>query len=126
MTLLPTMGPHSMLSVNPGNLRDRGPEEYYVSIPFELPPEARVSGIRWEAEVPARTWVKAQVRSTLTREDLSSAPWQGPEGGDGWFQNAGAVVGTKHEGQWIQYRLALGAVNGGTSPRITAVEVAYG
>ena len=51
-----------------GNLLDRGPEEYYVSAPHRLPGPARLTGIRWEAVTPSRTWVKAQLRCAASAE----------------------------------------------------------
>jgi hypothetical protein len=31
----------------------------------------------------------------------------------------------KPTGPWLQYRLALGAVNGGNSPRVTSVKIEF-
>ena len=49
ITLLPTKGPHGMLSVDAGNVMDRGPEEYYVSSPYRLGEGSSVIRVRWEA-----------------------------------------------------------------------------
>ena len=125
-TFLPTLGPHGTLCVDPGNIMDRGPEEYYVSSAFELLEGARVTGMRWEAEIQKKTWVKGQLRFAKTKEDLAKAGWQGKNGDKGaWLENDQATGRLRHEGRWIQYRLALGAVNGGNSPRIRAVEIAF-
>ena len=70
---------------NPGNQRDRGPQEHYVSQPYELPASTRVRRIRWQSELPAKTWVKAQLRVSHSRQSLDSAPWRGAEGVDSWF-----------------------------------------
>ena len=121
----PTTGPHGMLPIDPGNIMDRGPNEYYISSPFKLPDSACVMRIRWDAETPPKTWVKAQIRSAPEPQSLPQAPWQGPHGLDGWFENAQPAEPGRHAGRWIQYRLALGAVNGGSSPRVTCVEVEY-
>ena len=120
----PTSGPHGMLTMDFGNIMDRGNEEFYISSPFELPAKARVTAVRWSAETPAKTWVKAQIRFAPSRQALQEAPWQGPDGRDGWF-DAGRPAGRLHHtGRWIQYRLALGAASGG-SPRVSSVEVEY-
>jgi len=115
-THLPTTGPHGITSIEPGNLLDRGPEEYYESAPYELPVGAAVTGIAWEAETPPKTWVKAQLRVADTCEDLASAAWQG------WFDN-GATMDMP--GRWVQYHLALGAVNAVSTPRIKQVDISY-
>ncbi|MBO9607165.1 MAG: VCBS repeat-containing protein [Paenibacillaceae bacterium] len=124
-TKLPTSGPHGIMSVDAGNIMDRGPEEYYVSAAFELPEGAAVERIGWEAEVPVKTWVKAQLRSAASREQLAMAVWCGPDGQADWFENGQSAARMPLAGQWIQYRLALGAVNGGNSPRVTEIRVDY-
>jgi hypothetical protein len=124
-TRLPTSGPHGMSSVEPGNALDRGPEETYESSVFKLPDGATAGGISWQAEVPAKTWVKAQLRFAETREALAEADWLGPAGVSSWFANGDAVEATAFAGYWLQYRLALGAANALSTPRVTSVEVAY-
>ena len=52
------------------------------------------------------------------------------EGEDSWFANGEFTNGEKWphssmNGSWVQYRLALEAVNSCTSPRITEVRIAY-
>ncbi|MFH1007512.1 MAG: VCBS repeat-containing protein, partial [Candidatus Latescibacterota bacterium] len=121
---LPTSGPHGMVAVGPGNIMDRGPEEYYVSNPHELSQGARATEISWEGEVPPKTWVKAQLRFAPTQEGLAHAPWIGAEGEGSWLENHQAVS-SQTAGGWMQYRLALGAINGGRTPRITEVTVSY-
>lgn len=125
-TRLPTSGPHGMVAVGPGNIMDRGPEEYYVSSPFHLPQGANVTSISWQAEIPAKTWVKAQLRFAVAEEGLAESVWMGPDGGDAWFENEQTVQTEAFSGQWVQYRLALGAINSGSTPRVTEVNVHYG
>ena len=43
----------------------------------------------------------------------------------GGLRNGQAVDGAAFAGQWVQYRLALGAVNSGRTPRVTEVAVIY-
>ena len=125
-TWLPTLGPHGMVAVEPGNIMDRGPEEFYVSSPHQLPPDARVTRVEWNAECPPKTWVKAQLRFAATRAELTLAAWQGQDGVDTWFAESGAPSADLDQaGTWVQYRLALGAKNGGSTPRLTEVRVAY-
>lgn len=124
VTRLPTSGPHGMTAVEPGNIVDRGPEEYYVSCPFKLPDGACVTGIAWEADLPPKTWVRAQFRFADTKAGLDRASWIGP-GERGWFENHHTVDAGQYAGRWLQYRLALGATNGGSTPRVTEVRVSY-
>lgn len=126
VTRLPTMGPHGMTAVGPGNIMDRGPEEYYISSPFELPEGAGVTKISWEAAVPLKTWVRAQLRFAETKEALEQAAWLGPTGEKSWFENDHKIDARMFRGRWVQYRLALGAVNSCGTPRVTAVYVHYG
>ena len=123
VTRLPTMGPHGMVPVQPGNQKDRGPEEYYISEPHELPGNACVQKIEWEADVPAKTWVKAQIRLADSENFLDSAVWQGRDGAGSWLDCGEETHRIHHEGGWVQYRLALGAINSGSTPRIQEVKV---
>ncbi|MAG36314.1 MAG: hypothetical protein CL878_08730 [Dehalococcoidia bacterium] len=125
VTPLPTSGPHGMTAVGPGNIADRGHEEYYLSPPFKLPPGAAATAIRWEADEPPKTWVKAQLRFAPTEASLEPAVWVGPGRGAEWFANNQEVEGSAFAGQWVQYRLALGSVNSGRTPRVTEVAVSY-
>jgi len=126
ITRLPTIGAHGMMAMHPGNQRDRGPEEYYVSEPFELPEGARPRRIAWEAELLPKTWVCAQIRTAPTRAKLEGAAWMGRTGKGDWFESGEAVPVTVGAGRWIQYRLALGAVNSGNTPRVSEVRLTYG
>jgi hypothetical protein len=125
VTTLPTSGPHGMKSIAPGNIMDRGPEEIYTSAPFQLPAGASVTRIGWEAEVPSKTWVKAQVRCAATEAGLAQAVWQGAQGEGSWFENDQPLKGRTLPGRWVQYRLALGAVSGGSTPRVSEVNLHY-
>lgn len=126
ITRLPTVGPHGMTRVQPGNQRDRGPEEYYISEPCELPAGATPQRIDWAAELPPKTWLRAQLRRAATREGIESAPWQGPTPDRPWFDRDEEVRHLAGEGRWVQYRLALGSVNSGCTPRVTEVRVECG
>ena len=117
-TRLPSQGPHGMSAAPASNVADGGPEEFYASPLFELPDGARATSVSWVADVPSKTWVKAQLRAADTVEVLERVPWPS----DGWLEN-GEV--TSAQGRWVQYRLALGAVNSGRTPRVTRVEVRY-
>jgi hypothetical protein len=123
VTRLPTVGPHGMTRVQPGNQRDRGPEEYYTSEPFELPAGLAPHRIDWTAELPPKTWLRAQLRRAPTREALHTAPWQGPDPDHPWHDRGDRIPPLAGEGPWLQYRLALGSLNSGCTPRVTEVRI---
>ena len=125
VTTLPTIGPHGMTAVGVGNIMDRGPEEYYTSRPFQMPDGATVRTIEWEAGAPAKTWVKAQVRCATTEAGLAKAPWIGADGAESWLENGQTVGAKAGAGPWVQYRLALGATNSLSTPRVTSVTLSF-
>jgi hypothetical protein len=124
-TPLPTIGGRGPTLVNPGNLLDRGPEEFYTSKVVDLKRDIEVSGLTWKAEIPAKTWVKGQVRVGSSREALENAPWVGSEGFDSWLEDDGRENGISLKGRWVQFRLALGAVNSVATPRVREVSVHF-
>ncbi len=118
-TRLPTMGPHGMRSVEPGNQHERGPEELYTSPVRRLADGARVIDLSWEAEVPADTWVRGRVRTGGDEAAVRSAAWS-PWAGCG--ERLAAAGGPSPDGgPLVQYQLALGAVLGKTTPRVRRV-----
>ena len=112
VTNLPSEGIHGMGNVDPGNIMDRGNEELYTSAPYKLPDGAKITNIDWEAELPPKTWVRAQIRTARTLNELKNASWQ-------------EIDDLKQEGLWVQYKLALGAENCCSSPRIKKVTVNF-
>ena len=91
-TLLPTEGPHGLVRVGASNLADGGPEEYYTSAPFLLPEGAVLDHLEWEATVPPKCWVRAQVRSAASRR-----PCKAPRGRARRAREAGtSAVGRSH------------------------------
>ena len=125
ITRLPTVGSHGMVFMQPGNIRDRGPEEYYVSEPFELRVGAKLKRISWNADVPDKTWVHAQLRFAETRESLEQTEWTGPDDPASRFECGDGVPPGIQTGSWLQYRLALGALNSGSTPRVREVRASY-
>ena len=119
-SFLPCLGPHVLVSVDLGNQLDRGPEEFFVSAPVDLGAVQTVSGIAWEAAIPGKTWVHATLRAADTLEDLKQIPFVGPDQTEkSYYENQAAVHGIR--GRYVQYRLALGAINNIGTPRITSV-----
>lgn len=132
-TKLPTVGTRGPTIVHPGNIADRGDMEYYTSEPFEIPdwrPESGVvRSVSWDGTVPPKTWVHAEIRSATNKDDLVNAQWLESDDAPGHLDSGESMTASFQRkrvlGPWIQYRLALGAVNGCRTPRITAVRVAY-
>ena len=125
VTRLPTTGPHGMTAVQTGNILDAGPEEYYTSAPYLLPRGSSVTGIEWEAEYGPGTWVHAQIRWADSEEALDRSTWYGFTGENSWYEEP-QKVSVSFTGPWVQYRLALGAANGGSTPRVTEVRIETG
>jgi hypothetical protein len=123
VTTLPTSGPHGMYLAPPGNIADRGPEEYYTSAPFELASGSAVRRIAWQAEIPEGTWVRGQLRAAMAPDSLDNAPWMGPEGPGSWFEKGREAPSGLLQGKFVQYRLALGARDSASTPRVTEVRV---
>lgn len=90
LTWLPTLGPLGMTAVEPANIADRGPEEYYVSSPFELPAGARVVAIRWEGLVPPRPGCGRRYGLPTARRT-----WPAPPGGDRGTDASGSRTGRR-------------------------------
>jgi hypothetical protein len=111
---LPTAGPHGISHLDIGNQYDRGPEEFFVSRGFDLGGDGVLVKSAIVADVPAKTWVGLEVRSAESAAGLDDAVW--------------ASVATDDPQRiavrrYVQYRLALGAVNSVATPRVTAVEL---
>lgn len=120
---LPSEGIEGLGNVDVGNVMDRGPDEYYTSMPFELDAECGMTSFECVADIPRKTWVKAQIRLADSREALEKTIWQGPVGPASWFNIGERVDQTLFRGQWVQYRLAVGAYNSLNTPRISQVTV---
>ncbi len=112
-THLPTRGPHSVSAIEPGDILDRDPEEFWISQPRAVEAASTVKRVEVAAETPPKTWVRVEARAAATPEALESATWRAP---DGLSVPAGGV---------LQLRLALGAKNSLSSPRVRSVETFF-
>ena len=124
-TKLPTKGPHGMLCVDPGNIADRSYEEHYESAPHQLPAGAELQRIEWQAEMPAKTWLGAQLRWSDTKEGLASVSWFGSHENDSWYKSGDSISSHPPSQCWVQFRLCLGATNSLRSPRVWEVSISY-
>lgn len=123
-THLPSAGPHGMFCVDPGDVLDRSDEEVYTSAARHLPGITRATDVTWDAALQPKTWLKAQIRSAASERALDEATWKGPDGPDSWFDGQGPG-NLETEGEWLQYRLVLGARNSGCTPRVTAIHLEW-
>ena len=118
-TWLPTIGPHDMVPNDQGNVMTRGPEEFYVT------PAVRVEHLQsvgWAGEIPWKTWVNCQIRTSDTLEGLETAAFIGEDGTqNSRFACDQAIPAELIKGAYVQIKLFLGAVNSGNSPRITEI-----
>ena len=113
-TKLPTRGPHGMSAVEPGNILDRGPSEWWMSEPRQTGETLVLERVDIEADCPSKTWIRATARAAASAEELATAEWRNP---------AGLKVPA---GGFLQICLELGATNAISSPRVTCVRVAAG
>ena len=123
---LATIGPHESLTVDLGNAYHRGPDEAYISAPFQRPPSTRFRRLSWEAQTDFGSTVAFQIRAAATREELSTAKWTGPRGGNSEFRDSrSALSSLDRDASWIQYRAILRTRNGAATPIITKVAISY-
>ena len=112
-TELPTVGPHGMCTIDPGNIMDRGDREHYTSEPIHLRPEEILKSVEWEGHCTSSSWVELEVRTADQEDNLARADWQ--------RINAGADLRSMNLHGIVQYRLALCAKCACGTPRITKV-----
>lgn len=116
---LPSEGAHGMGNVDPGNILDRCPEEYFISSKYVVCKESKIESVSWKADIPAKTWVRAAVRFSENPETVGNARWTD------WFDNGQKINLSVPEGSAVQYKLALGATNSLRTPRIIQVIVLF-
>ena len=122
-TRLPTKGPHGMMPVDPGNILDRKSEEFYTSAAHSFNEMVILGTVFWEAELPPKTWVKLWVRTGNTLHELESKSFCGAGGEDSWYENGDKIM--SQPCKYAQFKLALGSVNGASTPRVSEVVLNY-
>ncbi len=126
MALVPTHGCHSMVTTDVGHIYHRRLEWIYTSSVHDTGGRPDYKSLSWKADTPHGTGVKIQLRSAATRKRLEHARWRGPDGRDSWYTRSGEPIPHIHDGhRWVQYRVMLTTPNGGPSPVLTSVTVAY-
>jgi len=116
---LPTGGAHGLSHLDFGNVYDRGSEEYFESRVFSS--NGTLQSIVIDGNIPAKTWVRCQIRTAASPSELAASPWQGTAVEGGWLANE-EETNLQLDG-FVQYRLAIGAINSVATPRVTGVEL---
>ena len=116
-TVLPTVGPHGMSSVDPGNIMDRGDKERYLSEIKQLPEGRIVEKISYEGTCTSTSWVEFEMRCAPRREGIDTAVWH--------TVKADEDISMLGIGGYVQYRAALCAKCACGTPRITEITVTY-
>lgn len=75
-TYLPSVGPHGLSTVHPGNLLDKGPREYYESEALGVPEGSMQAVLSAKAETSGKGWLEIQWKFAGTEEGLKDAPWR--------------------------------------------------
>ncbi|MDP7743594.1 MAG: VCBS repeat-containing protein, partial [Lentisphaeria bacterium] len=124
-TPIPGLGPHAVITRDPGNAYTRQPHESYVSPPCEMG-RRRPRCLDWDADVPETTDLKFQLRWAATRDGLEGAAWHGPEGGESFFETpGGAIPPPPPEARWLQYHAVFVSLYECASPQLRRVTVEF-
>jgi hypothetical protein len=118
------IGPSGLNLRDAGNSHDRGLYEDYISSSYKLKKHEKPVSISWEAETPLGTSVKFQIRSSDSESKLTTANWIGPDGNNTWFTSKDSKIRNVNK-RWIQYRARLTTPNGGPTPYLTSVVIAF-
>jgi hypothetical protein len=121
---LDAIGPSGLSLRDLGNSYDRGLYEDYLSSIYQIEGSKKPVRISWEAETPFGTSVKFQIRLASKVKDLTNKDWQGPTGKNSWFIQSGDKI-PNLRGKWIQYRARLESPNGGATPYLETVQIAF-
>ncbi len=118
-------GNHLLTSVDVGNGVNRSDRYEYTSPPFDTGANSQFDSVRWEGEAPFRTRLEVQVRTAVTREELSKVAWMGPHGARSYYTGAGGAMPGGTGGRWVQYRAALVSPDDADTPVLRAVLISY-
>ena len=115
--MLPSSGPHGMISAPFTNAVTRSNSEFYTSRIFEL--KEKASSVRFSADMSMPAWNKCKIslRSGATEKALAEAQWENiPWGSD---------VSVKSSHRFFQYRLELISPDGKGTPRIKEIKASF-
>lgn len=126
VTRLPGLGPHLASPRDFGNAYTREPVEFFISAAKSIKGMAP-SFIAWDADTPGNTSLMFQLRWARTEQELSFAPWCGPDGEGSFFERTGqAIPVIASESNWIQYKAFFVSPNGCHSPKLREVRLGHG
>jgi len=110
--------------LDPGGLQDSGT---YTSAPFDTGGDAYFGSLEWDADVPARTSMKLQLRTADRKEQLAGEMFVGPDRDDRtYYQTSGEPINETHNGsRWVQYRALLRSRDPPASSVLSGVTVNY-
>ena len=95
----------------------------FASVPLETE-GAYYTLLSWDADTPAGTSLKFQLRSAASEEELENAQWYGPVGTDDYYAASGAAISTIHNGQhWVQYKAFFETDNPDEAPVLNSVTI---
>ena len=98
----------------------------FVSPAFDTGMYARLA-LAWEADTPAGTAVRFQVRTAATQAGLASAAWRGPTGPDDWLTVSGSTIDLAgSSARWVQVKAVLTAPTTEVSANLNSVTLTYG
>jgi hypothetical protein len=116
-THLPTMGTHNSMGISPGNIYDRRPEYDYISPAVRVPRGASRLMLEWTGETPHKTSIRFEVRAAADEAGLAGAAWLPVRRGESCLLPGRA--------NFLQYRAILVSPDGGNSPLLREVTLAF-
>jgi hypothetical protein len=120
---IPSIGAHYDVGVDLGHIVDRTFEYEYESSAH--PYEGRPAHLVWDAETPAHSSVRFQLRTAMSKSGLKKVEWQGPLGEASWYRDSNLDDLDLAAGRWIQYKAALDTGNGAISPILKRVRIVF-
>ncbi len=111
---VPAVGPHWMWGDDLGHIRDRRPQQTYVSRAWNGLDRAGHGRLAFEAKVPAGAALRFEVRSAPAETDLPTAAWQ---------PVADEKFSVRLEDRWLQYRATFISPSGDGFPELDRVEI---
>jgi hypothetical protein len=119
----PTVGPHSRLNAEPGNIMQRQSYEEYISVPIKVKVGKDKYNLIVESTHNFRQSITLYIKEASNLADLEKVSWQEislKERSTDFFLFKGII---KRGEKFIQYKLKLETGGTGTGPVVTTVEM---
>ena len=117
-TLLPSIGPHGLSTVHPGNLLDKGPKEYYISESLEIPAGTEKATLTASYTVTGKGWLEVEWKFAAKEEELENASYTRK-------LESGETVRIPINARFASYRLSLCAPCSAGNVRVTGVTAEF-